>query len=179
MRKKSIQLCMDLGEKVAGEIVIGRRAVTTRDGAIALIDYGDETRVYASPNWENESTLAMGVDLDGHAIWWDLAVPWSEDLDECAMLWRTLVESNRERIEQTIEELAAEHDRGGCDECGSESLDRDGDCLSCGHAFDEATKLVCPFCGGSVHQCESGDPGCLHCDKCWWNGNPNQARRAS
>lgn len=33
-----------------------------------------------------------------------------------------------------------------------------------------ATTTPCPKCGGTTHQCASGDEGCMHCDTCTWSG---------
>lgn len=33
---------------------------------------------------------------------------------------------------------------------------------------------ACPECGSTTHQCEGGDPGCIHCDKCGWMRQPNE-----
>jgi hypothetical protein len=64
-----------------------------------------------------------------------------------------------------------------CDECQLMDDDRAVELANAAgiatNQYNEVTGLVedgaCPKCGGLLHQCKSGEPGCMHCnDCCWW-----------
>lgn len=124
---------------------------------------GGYAAFFATPEWEQqENTLSIEVEYEGFCEGWTIQIAWSHDWEKAVQQWYELIACQLPAMVKAEERLfvVAEHHR-----------------LEHERAEEERRKraMRCPMCGGELRWCEVHEPGCVHCDSCWWCGHESDA----
>ncbi len=160
-----------IAELTGTEFQVGEHSLYVeleRSGSLMVCRGEEDVLWFATPDWDSEyDTLSFAVDHDGFCEDWTLVIEWSSDWEVAVEQWRDAVRCQlpallyaevrvRETARLYLEKQRAEADRRAA-----------------------KARLRCPVCGATVHHCLTGEPDCIHCDSCWWNGFESQAKVAS
>jgi hypothetical protein len=134
-----------------------------RGGSLMLDCDPSGVIMFATPEWDGATNvLAISVEHEGFFECWTLLVEWSHD-------WEKAVDQYCEEVRRQLPAMRAAAERVFVLADNHQAEQRR---LAAERRKDAQR---CPMCHAKVRACEAHEPGCVHCQRCWWCGHESEA----